>query len=74
MDQDNRYAQVVQSLHFVHWMGGLGGKQEPGRWDPRIFGRRRPLPLMLAASVQKSDDVEAQRIEIGQMAQEDRPI
>ena len=55
-------------------MGGLGGKQEPGRWDPRIFGRRRPLPLMLAASVQKSDDVEAQRIEIGQMAQEDRPI
>ena len=31
LDQDNRYAKVVQSLDFVHWMGGLGGKQEPGR-------------------------------------------
>ena len=37
-ERDNRYAKVVQSLHFVHWMGGLGGKQEPGRGDPRSLG------------------------------------
>ena len=73
MDQDNRYAQVVQSLHFVHWMGGLGGKQEPGRErGSQDLWAKTTSPLN--SSVQKSNDIEAQRIEIGQMAQEDRPI